>query len=95
MHIYTVHTPPNVSYKCDYTIKNICIAGHKCNGRFHCTLKTKITELFNPVEREYRRKKKHFIVIADEKKKKLFFAKRKKLTRLCPIVERLQIQNQV
>jgi len=57
------------------TIKNICIAGHKCNGRFHCTLKTKITKLFNPVEREYRRKK-HFIVIADEKKKNSFLQKK-------------------
>ena len=58
----------------------ICIAGHKCNGRFHCTLKTKITKLFNPVEREYRRKKTLYCNIADEKKKKkkFLFAKEKK-----------------
>ena len=61
----------------------------------------KITKLFNPVEREYRRnkeEKKHFIVILQmrrRRKKKFLFAKEKKLTRLCPIVERLQIQNQV
>ena len=54
------------------------------------------------MEREYRRNKEEkktlYCNIADEKKKKkkILFAKEKKeLTRLCPIVERLQIQNQV
>ena len=48
---------------------------------------------------EIKKKKKHFIVILQmrrRRKKKFLFAKEKKeLTRLCPIVERLQIQNQV
>ena len=54
------------------------------------------------MEREYRRNKEEkktlYCNIADEKKKKkkfLFAKEKKELTRLCPIVERLQIQNQV
>ena len=47
---------------------------------------------------EIKKKKTLYCNIADEKKKKkkfLFAKEKKELTRLCPIVERLQIQNQV
>ena len=46
---------------------------------------------------EIKKKKTLYCNIADEKKKKKnsYLQKKKELTRLCPIVERLQIQNQV